>query len=507
MSEPLLVGQALTKSFPGVKALSAVDLTVSVGEIVGLVGQNGSGKSTLLKIIAGLHRPDSGTLTVRGRAVSFSGPAAARREGIGMVFQEQSLIGNLSVAENILLGLEGETAAHGRVHWSRLYSRAQEYLDRLDSTIDVRAQADQLSQGERQVVELAKSLATEGAISGSPLILLDEATSVLSRSEIESLFTQLERLKEHAGIVFVSHRLDEVLRLADRVYVLKDGECVAQRERGGWTEDEFFGLMVGSGLNADYFRIGRQIDGKVDGPAVLELEGLGGDGFSDVSLSAARGEVLGICGVEGSGRAELLKALCGAGLAKRGTMRLNGRPVTFHSPSQAVEQGIGYVPAERTRDAALLDMSVGDNITISRLRHLSAGPLINRRTLRRVGLEWIEKLGIRTTSPDVRMRNLSGGNQQKAVFARWLVAGDLKLLLLDHPTRGLDVGAKRNVYDLIRDISDGQGVTVLLVSDSLEETIGLAHRVMAMRDGQVTATFEAPASDKPNPSLILEAMV
>jgi ribose transport system ATP-binding protein len=498
--------RGVTKRFPGVVALDDVSIDIREHEVVGLVGQNGSGKSTLLKILAGLHRADAGTVELRGRPVSFPGPAAARAAGVGMVFQEQSLMPSLSVAENIMLGMEGSAARGGVLRWRRLRRAAAEELAKLGSAIDPRARTESLSQGERQMVELAKALATGRATPDEPLLLFDEATSVLARDEIAVMLDQIDRLRERAAVVFVSHRLDEVLRVADRVYVLKDGVCVAERERGRYDEDELFRLMVGSELSEDYFRVGEQ-KRPGSGTPRLELTDLAVPGvFQGFNAAVQPGEILGLCGVEGSGRREVLRAVFGAAPVSHGRILLDGRGLRLRSPAAAVGAGIGYVPAERTSEAALMELSVAQNVTLSHLGAARSGPILSARTESAAAQTWIERLGIRVADSSAMMRTLSGGNQQKVVFARWMLSPDLRVLLLDHPTRGLDAAAKRDVYGLVRELS-ARGVGILLMSDSLEETIGLAHRLVVMRDGEITAELPAAPTRKPSPVDIVEHMV
>jgi ribose transport system ATP-binding protein len=505
-STAVLEVRGLTKRYPGVVALDEVAMTVRNHEVVGLVGQNGSGKSTLLKVLAGLVKPTTGTVFLRGREVQLRNAAEARSAGIGMVFQEQSLIPNLTVAENIFLGVEGRSMPRGWLRWGDLNRRAQQQLDKIGLQVRPTDTAEDLSMGQRQMVELAKALVTEEITNEEPVLLFDEATSVLSRDEVAVLLEQINRLRSHAAIVFVSHRLDEVLAVADRAYVLKDGRRVAERTKGSWDVEEFFQLMVGREAGHDYYQLASQ--SSFGGAAIrFEWSDLTRVGtYRGVSGAVHAGEVLGICGVESSGRASLMRTLFGAEAPDQGTMRLGGREVRFSSPKAAVEAGVGYIPADRTLEAVFPDLSVEGNITIGRLSQWAVGPV------RRAGREaaeartWVKRLAIKTPTPETPLSSLSGGNQQKVVFARLMLPPSPSVLLLDHPTRGLDVGAKEEVYRIIRDFA-ASGTAIVLISDSLEETIALSHNLVVMRDGEVTASFPAPANAKPEPLTVLEHML
>lgn len=504
---PLIELQEVTKRFPGVTALNRVSMSVGREEVVGLVGQNGSGKSTLLNLLAGIHQPDEGKILADGVPVVLGTPRQARARGIGMVFQEQSLLANLTVAENIALGIEDVgTRAHGRYPWGRVRALAEEQLEKVGSNISPRAQVASLSHVEKQIVEIAKALTAELFAKSDALLLFDEATATLTQAEIEMLFGVIERLRAHSSVIFVSHRLDEVLAISDRAYVLRDGECVGERRRGSYDEDELFQLMVSRQSAADYFGLERQQPYAADAIR-LSARGLSkADSYCDVSFDLHEGEVIGICGVEGSGRDTLMRTIFGLESAQRGHIELDGRRLRGGRPELALSRGIGYIPAERKTEAALMDMGVAENITISHLEQIKRGPVVSMHRQREVARRWVERLGIRTPKLNTRMSALSGGNQQKVVFARLLLAPEMKLLLLDHPTRGLDAGAKTEVYDTIREAA-ARGISILLISDSLEETIALSHNVLVMKDGEITAVFSAPTDAKPSQLEIVAKML
>ncbi|TCL71255.1 sugar ABC transporter ATP-binding protein [Rhizobium sp. BK251] len=500
----MLAARGITKSFVGVKALKNVDIEIRPNEVVGLIGENGAGKSTLMRVLAGTHRPDSGTLTLDGEPLKLRSARDAASHGIGMVFQEQSLLLNLSVAENIYLGQEQQFARMGLVNWKAMHEASRRQLAKIGVDIDVTARTSELTFAARQMVELAKALTLEESVSRPLVILLDEPTSVLSASDIDILFARVRSLKSRASFVFVSHRLDEVLRISDRVYTMKDGEVVAQHRAADVTAPQLHEIMVGRGLHTEYYKEARQMAPRSE--VVLEASNLGIPGaFRHVDLKIRAGEIVGIAGVVGSGREEVTRAIGGFLPHGEGTLKIGGEQVRFTAPEQAVRRSIGYIPRERRVEGLVMFLSIAENITLADLSCVMRHGAINYGRERRLAADWIKRLRIKAPGPDIACRKLSGGNQQKVVLARWMTAGS-RILILDHPTRGLDVGAKEEVYELVRDLSD-QGVAILLISDTLEETIGLSHRVLVMRDGEVTARFDAEPGAKPDQVDLLRAMV
>ena len=502
---PVLQVRGLTKRYPGVTALDGVTLHVNRHEVVGLAGENGAGKSTLLKALVGLVRPDEGTISVRGVDVRLRGVAQAAAEGIGMVFQEQSLVPNITAAENIMLGCEGAGVRFGTYRWKRLRELAQVQLDKIGSKVDPMARTETLSFAERQMVEIAKVLAIEERTHAEPVVLLDEPTSVLEADEVEVLVAQIERLRRHASVIFVSHRLDEVLRISDRVYVLRGGQVAGEVDPRTATPADLHHMMIGSPATGGHFHEDLQ-EGVADRPVRLRVDKLCGDGFRDVSFDVAQGEVVSVAGVLGSGREELCRALFGAGRVTAGTVALDGTGVRLNSPRHAVRNGFGYVPSERKIEGVVAAMSVAENMSIAHTGHVCAGPFLHRPKENHLVDTWIERLRIRTPGRGTSIGGLSGGNQQKVVLARWLLTGGLKVLLLDHPTRGLDVGAKSEVYRHIRELTR-DGVAVVLLADSLEECIAMSDRVLVMKEGRVTACLDAPVDAKPEPVDIVKEMV
>ena len=504
MSAPALSLVNVDKRFPGVHALKDVSIHINQGEVIGLIGENGAGKSTLMKILSGVYQPDSGEIRIAGKPATFENAADANHQGIGMVFQEQSLLTNMTVGENIYLGNEAQFIRYGLVNWSALYAAAARQLAKVQVDVDPRARADTLTFAARQMVELAKALTLEEHAGGHLVILLDEPTSVLEKAEIDILFARVRSLKSRASFIFVSHRLDEVLELSDRIYVMKDGAVVADLNAADADTTKLHHLMVGRSLQAEYYREPLQKPFREE--VVLEADGLGlGNAYSEVDFKLHAGEILGIAGVIGSGREELTRTLAGFAPHDNGKLRVRGQEVRLDNPAEAVDLGIGYIPRERRVEGLVLFLSVSANITLADLASLTRNGLINSSEERRLAKSWIERLKVKTPGINTLCLNLSGGNQQKVVLAKWLQA-KAKILILDHPTRGLDVGAKEEVYDLVRAITT-EGLAVILTSDTLEETIGLSHTLLVMRDGKITHRADGSPGRKPRQVDLIGHMV
>ncbi|MDZ5620986.1 sugar ABC transporter ATP-binding protein [Nocardioides sp. HM23] len=503
---PALEVRGLVKHYPGVKALDGVDLVVKQHEVVGLAGENGAGKSTLLKALVGLVRPDAGDIYVRGERVKLRSVVDAADHGIGMVFQEQSLVPNLTAAENIVLGSEGPGVRRGIYRWDAMRKLAQEQLDKIGSDIDPLARTDTLTFADRQMVEIAKVLRIEQRSQHPPVIILDEPTSVLESKEIETLFTQIRRLREFASVVFVSHRLDEVLDVCDRVSVLRGGRSVGDVEAAGAAPAELHRMMIGSTGSDDHYHgtAARQTDEPLE--PMLTVRGLSGKTFRDVDLDVRAGEIVGIVGVHGSGREDLCRALFGAEPTMAGEVTLDGKKLDLSGTRAACAAGIGYVPAERKIEGMVGPMSVAENMTLTKQKSRCSGPLVSPKKQAKVVDRWMERLSIRAPHRGTAIQRLSGGNQQKVVLARWLVAGDIRLLLLDHPTRGLDIGARSEVYRLMRELANN-GVATVLLADSLEEAIGMSDRIVVMSDGRATTEVGCRPGAKPTPLDLVKEMV
>ncbi|MER9594186.1 sugar ABC transporter ATP-binding protein [Mesorhizobium sp. M0244] len=488
--------QKVEKKFPGVHALKGIDFTIKRGEIVGLVGENGAGKSTLMKVIYGAYQHDGGQVLVDGKAVRFHNPRQAMDMGVGMVFQEQSLIPNLTVMENIFLGFEQQFVRLGVVNWKKMATAARQQLEKVKLSIDPAMVTSKLSFAQRQLVELAKVLTLEERVQGDLVILLDEPTSVLAKEEIELLFSLVRDLRKRASFIFVSHRLDEVIELSDRIYVMKDGSVVDVVDGKDADVASIQHKMVGRNISKEYYREEKQKPFDAAKP-LLEVDGISLAGrYKDISLKLHAGEVLCLVGVEGSGREAILRTIFGLQKPHLGHVTLKGRRVETFSAAHGVECGVGYVPRERKIEGMVGGMTVYENMTLSQMRNYSNAGVLEIARERGLARDWIKRLSIKASSENVDCGNLSGGNQQKVVLAKWRSGGS-DIILLDHPTRGLDIGAKEDVYDMVRDMSDA-GVGIILVADTLEEAIGLSHTIAVIRDGEIRKWYDCPSGGKPS---------
>jgi len=488
--------RAVDKHFPGVHALRAVDFEVQRGEIVGLVGENGAGKSTLMKVIYGAHQPDGGEIAIDGKRVRFQNPRQAMHHGIGMVFQEQSLIPNLTVMENIYLGFEDPFVTFGVISWQAMAAAAREQLTKVKLDIDPATTTSDLSFAQRQLVELAKVLTLEERIEGDLVILLDEPTSVLAEDEVKLLFQIVRDLTKRASFIFVSHRIDEVLDLSDRIYVMKDGRIVDVVRRDDAKVNVIQRKMVGREIDKEYYREQKQ---KPYNPAhvLVSFDAVSLPGtYHHISFDLHAGEVLCLVGTEGSGREAILRTVYGLDSCSSGTVTVKGERITHFSAMAGTRRGIGHVPRERKVEGIVNGMNVYENMTLARLRKFARLGVMNVPEEKRLATRWIERLGIKTPSVTKDCGGLSGGNQQKVVLAKWRSGGS-DVLLLDHPTRGLDIGAKEDVYEMIREMS-ADGVGILLVADTLEEAIGLSHTILVLKDGEIQKRFDGTPGSKPS---------
>ena len=488
MTAPLLEMHGIAKAFPGVRALDGVDLDVRAGEVHCLLGQNGAGKSTLIKVLAGAHQPDAGRITWRGERVSLSNPQAAMSLGIATIYQELDLVAGLTVADNIFLGRERSRL--GLTRPAAANRAAGELLARLGHPeIRPTAEVGGLSAAAQQMVSIARALSQDAR-----LIIMDEPSAVLDNEEVERLFGVIRDLTAHdVAVVYISHRLEEIRQVGDRITVLKDGRTVATGlpARDTPTRDV---ITLMTGRTIEYvFPERRPVD--TAAAPLLEVEGLTLRGrFADVSFAVRPGEIVGLAGLVGSGRSEILETIYGARRATAGTVRLNGRRLRPGDVGAAVAAGVGLAPEERKSQALLLDDSVYRNISISSLGRFSRGGFLSGGAEKQAARQQVAALDVRPADVSRIVRTLSGGNQQKVVLARWLLR-DCRVLLLDEPTRGVDVGARSEIYALIRDLAD-RGVAVVVVSSEIPEVLGLAHRVLVVADGVVVAEGPAEALDE-----------
>ncbi len=481
---PLLQVRDIEKSFPGVRALSGVSFDVRAGEVHALLGENGAGKSTLIKIVSGVYPPDLGSILVEGREVRFASPDDARRAGVATIYQELLLFPELSVAENIFLGHAPLTGA-GRIDWRTMRAQAEKLLASLeidDLTADENVGA--LSVGNRQRVEILRALSHDARI-----LIMDEPTAALTESDVTRLFDVVRRLKRRGvGVVYISHRLDEIFAVADRVTVLRDGAFVGARKVADTNASELVQMMVGRRIDNLFPKTKASI-----GAPVLEALNLVRRPLTKgVSLIVRAGEIVGLAGLVGSGRSELAQTLFGITPAESGEIRLDGESVRIDSAENARARGIAYVPEDRGAQGLVRRMSVLHNFSLAALGALSHAGFIDRASERRMAEEGVTRFGVKTSSVDEIAGRLSGGNQQKIVLGKWL-ANNPKLLILDEPTRGIDVGAKAEIHRLMSELA-AEGVAILMISSELPEVLGMSDRVLVMREGRLVAEFDRAAA-------------
>lgn len=501
---PALSLHDVTISFGDLVAVNRVSFDLYDGEVIGLIGENGAGKSTLLKILAGIYRPDSGRIELMGKSVKFKKPQDALSAGIGVVHQEQSLFTNLTVAENIEINAgTGRASSAGFFNWRRVERDAAKTLAKIGSKLNPLTKTGELSFVDRQMVEIARAIRVGENADHKPLVILDEPTSLLEPHETAILEREIAKLREIGSVIFVSHRLDEVLRICDRVLVMRDGELVAIRDTRVANENELFRLMVGREAKSEKREYRRN---DANNPPVVELRNLGKRGkFRDVNLRFARGEITAIVGTTGSGREELCKALFGVDPADSGTLLVNGEEVNRWNVQKSIRSGFGFVPAERKVEGMVGGLSAASNLSLVFSADTRTGPFLNPEKQKVVANHWFEQLDVRPRKPGQDLDRFSGGNQQKVVMAKWLKSEDLAMLILDHPLRGLDPGAAGTVNGLIRDVVHRETAVVLL-ADTLEEALEMGDQIVVMKDGVVSSVFDLH-EQQPTSLDLLEKMV
>jgi rhamnose transport system ATP-binding protein len=478
--ETILKLTGISKSFAGVQALKDVSFDLRAGEVHALVGENGAGKSTLIKVITGAHLPDEGTLEIGGNLIEANGPLKAKSLGIAAIYQQPALFPDLTVAENIALGLE-RPGGWRVVRWRERRDRARRLLDRIGAAIDPETEVCRLTMPEQQLVEIARAVGAEAKV-----VIMDEPTASLTDQEVDNLFRVVRDLKSHgAGIIYISHRLDELPKVADRVTALRDGTVIGTKPMRKIDRGDLIRMMVGRELSSVFPKTE-----VIKGDVVLEVKGLSchASGVHDVSFQVREGEMLGLAGLIGSGRTELARILFGLTPADSGSIILDGEPVTIRSPGEAIELGIAYLPEDRRRHGVILEMSVAANETLATLGAISTFGFLDFRKELAVATDLSSRLGVKTSSVATPVGNLSGGNQQKVALARWL-ASDPSVLILDEPTQGVDVGAKSEIHRLMGELA-GKGLAIVMISSELPEILGMSDRIAVMHGGTIVGTLD-----------------
>jgi len=490
-TDVLLAARGITKTFPGVRALDDVQITVRRGRLNALLGENGAGKSTMMNILAGVFPPDAGEIFLAGQPVRFVNPRAAQQAGISIIFQELNLVPHLSIAENIFLGREPRNAV-GLLDYARMHRDTRALMAELELDADPRTAVARLRVGAQQVVEIAKAISFN-----SRVIIMDEPTSAITEHEIKVLFRLIKRLKERGtGIIYITHKLDELAEIADDITVFRDGRFIASKPFADTTRDEMVRLMVGRELTDLFPKTTTPAGGemlRVEKISLRHTERAGDFVVRGVSFAVRRGEVLGLFGLMGAGRTELLQTIFGLHPhAATGEIWIEGKPVSIRSPRAAIEAGLALAPEDRKGEGLVLVHSVAENTTLACLEKVSSfGLLQPARELELVD-RYVKRLGIRTPTLHQAVRHLSGGNQQKVVLAKWL-ATEPKVLLLDEPTRGIDINAKREIYALVDELARS-GLAVIMVSSELPEILAIADRILVLAEGRVTAEFARGAA-------------
>ncbi len=473
---PVVALDAITKTFPGVTALSDVSLELHPGEVTALVGENGAGKSTVVKILTGIYRPDHGTIRVNGAPVQFAAAQDASRAGITAIHQETVLFDELTVAENIFIGHAPRTRA-GLINTRRMRTRARALLDSIDAEIDVGVRLRDLGIASKHLVAIARALSIDAQV-----VIMDEPTAALSHKEIQELYALVERLKAQGkAILFISHKFDEIFRIADRYTVFRDGRFVGAGPMAEVTEDALVRMMVGRSVETIFPARARK-----PGEIVLQVEGYSHPTeFEDISFSLREGEILGFYGLVGAGRSEVMQALFGITRPSRGTARIGGTAATIRAPAQAIRAGIVYVPEDRGTQGAIRGLPIFQNVTLPSLRRTSRHGFLKLAEEFRLAREYTGRLDLRAAALDQALGNLSGGNQQKVVIAKWLATRP-RVIILDEPTKGIDIGSKAAVHEFMAELA-AEGLAVIMISSEIPEILGMADRAIVMREGRIAA--------------------
>lgn len=481
--EPLLKMEHISKSFPGVKALSDVQVDLQSGEVLALVGENGAGKSTLMKILTGIYQKDEGTITLEGKEINVTSPKHAQELGISIIHQELNLMKDLTVAENIFIGREPKGALNLLVDDKKLNNQAKELFEKLNIDLDPKTKVQNLTVAKQQMVEIAKALSFN-----SKILIMDEPTTALTEIEIEALFEIISSLREKGvGIIYISHRMDELKRITDRITIMRDGTYIDTLITAETEMSKVIQLMVGRHV---YIESKPNIaEGEKE--TVLQMKNISTKALlKDVSFELKKGEILGFAGLMGAGRTEVARVLFGADPATTGTINLHGNEVKITSPAAAVKHGIGYLSEDRKQFGLLVNMDVKSNIALATIKdYQSKGMFVSDSKIKKIAVKYVDQLKIKTPSVDQQIRLLSGGNQQKVVIAKWLQR-DCDILIFDEPTRGIDVGAKGEIYKLLDELA-ASGKSIIMISSELPEILRMSHRIVVMAEGKITGVLSS----------------
>ena len=475
---PFLEMKGITKQFPGVLALNKVDLSIYPGQVLALVGENGAGKSTLMKVLSGVHKRDAGEILLEGKSVEISGPLASRQMGISIIYQELSILNNVDIAENIFVGRERQR--HGFVDKKQQHKEARELLSRVGLEIDTHIKAGRLSTAQKQMVEVAKALSFN-----SKLIIMDEPTSSLTDKETAMLMNIIRKLRdEGVAIVFISHRMNEIFEISDEIAVMRDGEMVQHMITSEVDEAQVISAMVGRSVDDIFVKEEAPIGG-----IALEVKNLSTKNFlKDISFHVRSGEIVGFAGLVGAGRSEVMRAVFGIDPCETGEFYIHGQKVEIKSTMDALKAGMGFVPEDRKEQGLILKQTIRVNTSLASLASVARGWVIDRKTETGLTDEYVGKLRVQTPSNEQKIMNLSGGNQQKVVIAKWM-ATNPKVLILDEPTRGIDVGAKKEIHALMSELAK-QGVAIIMISSEMPEVLGMADRIYVMHDGRIKGEID-----------------
>jgi ribose transport system ATP-binding protein len=487
-----IVMKGISKSFGPVKVLEQVDFDLRAGEMHALMGENGAGKSTLMKILTGIYQKDQGTITVKGNEVSFNAAKEAEQAGISVIHQELNIIPYLTVAENMFLGKNLTYGSTGILKTKEMNQKTKEYLDRLGVKIDPSVEAGSLSVGQQQMIEIARAVATN-----SEVLIMDEPTAALTDREIDILFKVIDGLrKDGVGIVYISHRMEEIFQMCDRITVLRDGKSIGTKDIKDTNFEEIVKMMVGRELGERFPQ-----RNTVTGEEKLRIENFtSNDAFKDVSFSVKSGEILGVAGLMGAGRTEIMEALFGKRRLNSGSIFIDGKKAKINRPHDAIGYGIGFITEDRKDEGLVLGLSVGENLSLTNLKRISQNGILNSKKETQFVETMIQKLRVKTSGKEQLVKSLSGGNQQKVVFGKWLGI-EPKVLILDEPTRGVDVGAKKEIYQIMNELTE-KGVAIIMVSSELPEILGMSDRIMVIHEGKVTAIL---GKEEANQEIIMQA--